>query len=143
MFDSWRSASAVLVLTGCLGLACMPAAAQAPAATKGGMPDIVGFTLGIPLQEAYAKMKAYDRIAKVDIGQMMAPEFGNKPTAFALALAENGASSAEIIEADVTLPPGKQAVWRIMRKVLFTPGQQPLIKNLLADLRKNTAANRT
>jgi len=100
------------------------------------VPDVVGLVPDVPMQDAYAKLKAYDRTARIGIAQMPPQGLGAQPVAYALSLAQNGTSSNEIIEEDLTLPPHPQRVWRIVRTVRFPPGQQPLVKNLLSDLRQ-------
>jgi hypothetical protein len=100
------------------------------------LPDVVGLTPDVAMQDAYTKLKAYDKTARISIAQMPPEGLGPQPVAYALSLAQNGTSSNEIIEEDLTLPPHPQRVWRIVRTVRFPPGQQPLVKNLLSDLRQ-------
>jgi hypothetical protein len=100
------------------------------------LPDVVGLTPDVSMQDAYAKLKAYDRTARLSIAQMPPEGLGAEPVAYALSLAQNGTSSNEIIEEDLTLPPHPQRVWRIVRTVRFPLGQQPLVKNLLSELRQ-------
>lgn len=100
------------------------------------LPDVTGFTPDVPMQEAAAKLKAYDKAARVYIAQMPPEGLGAQPVAYALSSAQNGTSSIEIIEEDLTLPPHPQRVWRIVRTVRFPSGQQPLVKNLVNDLRQ-------
>jgi hypothetical protein len=136
----------ILVLAASCGLAIGQATAQAPpkatpplttnGAAGGRLPDIVGLEPGIPFQEAYSRLKAYNKIAKVGVGRMMDPDFGADTIPYAMVLAEDGATSAELIGADVTLPPGKQLVWRLVRTIRFTAGKEPLITNLLTALRE-------
>ena len=137
----------ILVLAASCGLAIGQATAQAPpkatppattngAAGGGPLPDIVGLQPGISMQDAYTRLKAYNRIAKVGVGRMMDPDFGADTIPYVMVLAENGESSADLIEASVTLPPGKPVVWRLVRTIRFEPGKEPLITNLLTALRE-------
>ena len=112
------------------------AIASKGAAASRTSPDIIGLRPGVPLQEAYDRLRAHNRIAKVGAGRMAYADFGAEPVTFALVQAEDGQSSAELIEADVTLPPGKQVVWRLVRKLQFTPGKAPLVEDLLTALRE-------
>lgn len=125
-----RPGMTILVLTALGCLAAGQAAAQGP------LPDIIGLQPGVPLQDAYDRLKAHDRIAKLEVGRMTYADFGPEPVVYALVLAEEGETSAELVEADVTLPPGRQTVWRLVRKLRFTPGKQPLIKDVLTALRE-------
>lgn len=114
--------------------------AQKPAspqdAQKIVLPDIVGFRPGITAQEAYDKLKAYNPRAKIAASLTPIPQLSANPLTFALVMSESGESSAEIIETDLTLPPGKQVVWRIARRFTFDPGKEMLLENLLATLRE-------
>ena len=137
---------AILALAASCGLAVGQAVAQAPPkptppattnrAAGGGLPDIVGLQPGLSFQEAYDRLKAYNRIAKVAVGQSMDPDFGPDPVPYTMVLAEEGAMSPELIQADVTLPPGKQVVWQLVRTLRFPMDKQPLIKNLVTTLRE-------
>lgn len=136
----------ILVLAASCGLAAGQAAAQespkaAPpmstnAAAGGALPDIVGLRPGITLQEAYDRLKAYNRIAKVEVGRMMYPDLAAEPIPYAVVLGQEGDLSADLIEADVTLPPGKQVVWRVVRTLRFPQGKEQPITNLMAALRE-------
>lgn len=110
-----------------------PAAGRAAAQ---GLPDIVGLKPGITLQEAYDRLKAYNRIAQVEIGRMAYPDLAAEPIPYAVVLGQEGELSAELIEADVTLPPGKQVVWRVVRTLRFPQGKEQPVTNLMAALRE-------
>jgi hypothetical protein len=117
-------------------LASLPLWAYGQGGAQVRLPDVVGLTPDVPMQEAYAKLNAYDKAARISIAQMPPEGLGAQPVAYALSLAENGTSSNEIIEEDLTLPPHPQRVWRIVRTVRFPADQQPLVRNLLNDLRQ-------
>jgi hypothetical protein len=55
----------------------MPATAQAADTAGGALPDIVGLRPGIPAQQAYDFLKAYDKAAKVYVSDT--PLVGNAP----------------------------------------------------------------
>jgi len=126
----------LLVSLASLALVTLPLSALGQAGPPLRLPDVVGFTPDVALQDAAAKLKAYDKTARMSIAQMPPEGLGPQPVTYALSLAQDGATSNEIIEEDLTLPPHPQRVWRIVRTVRFPPGQQPLVKNLLADLRQ-------
>jgi hypothetical protein len=65
-------------------------------------PDIVGMRAGVSAQEAYSFLKAYDRVAKITVGLTPMPQASDKPLPYAFLLAQDGTSSAEMIEADLT-----------------------------------------
>jgi hypothetical protein len=119
-----------------VALVTLPLAALGPAAAQSALPDVVGFIPGVAMQEAAAKLKAYDTTAHLQVAQMPPEGLGSQAVAYALSLAQNGTESNEIIEEDLTLPPHPQRVWRIVRTVRFPPGQQPLVKNLVNELRQ-------
>jgi hypothetical protein len=100
------------------------------------LPDIVGMHVGVSAQEAYSFLKTYDRVAKITVGLMPMPQVSDKPVPHAFLLAEDGTSSAEMIEADLTLPPGKQQVWRVIRLLRFAPGKEMTNQNMMATLRE-------
>ncbi len=125
-----RSCPVLLILSlASSGLTAGSAAAQ-------GSPDIVGLKPGITLQEAYDRLKAYNRIAQVEVGRMLYPDLAAEPIPYAVVLGQEGELSADLIEADVTLPPGKPVVWRVMRTLRFPQGKEQPIANLMAALRE-------
>ena len=119
-----------------LVLGAQPVAADsAPSpATSGAMPDVVGLRPGIAPQEAYNFLKAYDRSAAVYVSDTSLPPAGAKPTPVAIAMAQDP-SAAEKIQADLTLPPMRQIVWRVARHLQFAEGKQTTIPNVIASLR--------
>lgn len=137
-----RNGAAKLLLAGVSLVAAAPGMtwAQAPtpaqSASNNLLPDIVGFRPGMTAQEAYDKLKAYDTRARVKAGQTRIAQFGDKPLTYTLQMSENGETSAEVIETDLTLPPTKQIVWRIIRRFAFDTGKEMLPENLLASLRE-------
>jgi hypothetical protein len=102
-----------------------------------GLPDVVGFHTGMPVQEAYSQLKAYDRKAHIDVDSVPIPQISDKPIAYELTLSEFGTdSSPEAVQVGITLPPGKQTVWRIARRLTAAPGKEMSRTNLIAALRK-------
>ena len=67
---------------------------------------------------------------------MMYPDLGAEPIPYAVVLGQEGELSADLIEADVTLPPGKPVVWRVVRTLRFPQGKEQPITNLMAALRE-------
>ena len=109
---------------------------QTASTVSAALPDIVGLRPGVSFQAAYTFLKSYDQLAKVGVGAGPLQAFGSKPVPFMLVLGQDGASSAELIEADVTLPPGQQVVWKVSRELRFAPGKQTTAQNLVATLRQ-------
>jgi hypothetical protein len=101
------------------------------------LPDVVGFHAGVPVQNAYSQLKAYDRKAHVDVDSVPIPEISAKPIAYELTLSEFGAdSSPEAVQVGITLPPNQQTVWRVARRLTAVPGKEMSRTNLIAALRK-------
>jgi hypothetical protein len=121
------------------------AAASPQGAPSGALPDIVGLRPGIPAQQAYDFLKAYDRIAQVFVSDTPVAAPGQspvtqKPAPFAIAMTQDPNGAAELIQADLTLPPSKPMVWRVARRVRFTDDRQPTTENMIASLRKKYGA---
>jgi hypothetical protein len=103
-----------------------------------GLPDILGIQLGMPAREAHAKLQA--QIPKNPISVMTT----NLPTIEKPVIASFQSApkqtiamgdEADIATVDVTLPPNKQAVWRVAREHFFQNKGIPR-KTLLASLRE-------
>jgi hypothetical protein len=111
---------AVLVATvAALGFgAPHPGAARQPQ-TYGGpapgkLPDVLGITAGMPLQQAMDLMKAHDPGHSVIIREWIAPQaFGDKPAIFQVSTGTTGPD--DTLDVNFTLPPQPQVVWRIHR----------------------------
>ena len=103
-----------------------------------GLPDILGIQLGMPAREAHAKLQAALPKNKVQVQSTNLPTI-DKPiiTSFASTPAEQISMGMEgdQVTVDVTLPPNKQAVWRVDRQHYF-PGKGIPKTTLLASLRE-------
>src|ERR1051326_709194 len=98
-------------------------------ASAAGLPDILGIQLGMPAREAHAKLQA--QIPNLPtIEKPVIASFQSLPKQ-ALAMGDEG----DHVTVDVTLPPNKQAVWRVSREHFFPDKGIPR-KTLLASLRE-------
>jgi len=104
----------------------------------GGLPDILGIQLGMPAREAHAKLQAQIPKNQIQVTSTNLPtiekpviaSFQSLPKQ-ALAMGDEG----DHVTVDVTLPPNKQAVWRVSRQHSF-PDKGIAKKTLLASLRE-------
>jgi hypothetical protein len=102
------------------------------------LPDILGIQLGMPAREAHAKLQAQIPKNQIQVTSTNLPtiekpviaSFQSLPKQ-ALAMGDEG----DIVTVDVTLPPNKQAVWRVSRQHSFPDKGIPK-KTLLASLRE-------
>lgn len=103
-----------------------------------GLPDILGIQLGMPARDAHAKLQAQIPKNQIQVTSTNLPTI-EKPviTTFQSAPAQQIAMGDEgdIVMVYVTLPPNKQAVWRIDREHFF-PNKGIPKKTLLASLRE-------
>jgi len=119
-----------------LGLAAHPGAAGQPQ-TAGGpapgkLPDVLGITTGMPMQQAIDLMKAHDPRHQVIIRQLVIPQaFGDKPVTYQISTATTGED--DTLDVDVTLPPQPQVVWQIQRVI----GGRNRFTSTLANLDKS------
>ena len=122
----------LLVLGAALLTACNSDAEAA------GLPDILGIQLGMPAREAHAKLQSQLPKNKIEVQSTNLPTI-DKPiiTSFVANPAEQISMGMEgdMVSVDVTLPPNKQAVWRVGRRHLF-PGKGIPKTTLLASLRE-------
>jgi hypothetical protein len=103
-----------------------------------GLPDVLGIQLGMPAREAHAKLQAQLPKNKIEMQSTNFPSI-DKPviTAFSstpqvqLAMGDEG----DQVMVGVTLPPNKQAVWKVDRTHSF-PGKGIPKGTLLASLRE-------
>jgi len=103
-----------------------------------GLPDVLGIQLGMPAREAHAKLQAQLPKNTIQIMSTNLPTI-EKPviTSFesapkqAIAMGDEG----DQVMVGVTLPPNKQAVWRVDRTHFF-PGKGIPKVTLLASLRE-------
>jgi len=103
-----------------------------------GLPDILGIQIGMPAREAHAKLQAQIPKNKIQIMSDTLPTI-DKPVikSFSSAPAEQimMGMEADQVTVDVTLPPNKQAVWRVVRQHYFANKGIPKT-TLLASLRE-------
>ena len=110
----------------------------ASSAAAEGLPDILGIQLGMPARDAYAKLQAALPKNKVQIMSDNLPtidkpiikSFSSAPTQQIMMGMEG-----DQVTVDVTLPPNKQAVWRVVRQHYF-PNKGIPKTTLLASLRE-------
>jgi hypothetical protein len=102
------------------------------------MPDILGIELGMPVRDAHAKLQAQLPKNRIQIMSDILPTI-DKPVikSFSSAPAETIMMGVEAdqVTVDVTLPPNKQAVWRVVRQHYFANKGIPKT-TLLASLRE-------
>ncbi len=103
-----------------------------------GLPDILGVQLGMPVRDAYTKLEAQIPNNKPQVMSDTLPTI-DKPVikSFASATSQSIATGTEgdQVKVDVTLPPGKQTVWRVTRQHFFANKGIPKT-TLLASLRE-------
>ena len=103
-----------------------------------GLPDVLGIQLSMPAREAHAKLQAQIPKNQIQVTSTNLPtiekpviaSFQSLPKQ-ALAMGDEG----DHVTVDVTLPPNKQAVWRVSRQHSFPDKGIPK-KTLLASLRE-------
>ena len=87
-----------------------------------GLPDILGIQLGMPVRDAHAKLQAALPKNKIQIMSDTLPTIDKLVIkSFSSASAEQimMGSEGDQVTVDVTLPPNKQAVWRVVRQHFF------------------------
>jgi hypothetical protein len=103
-----------------------------------GLPDILGIQLGMPAREAHAKLQAQIPKNQIQVTSTNLPTI-EKPVIASFQSAPKQTiamgDEADIVTVDVTLPPNKQAVWRVAREHFF-PNKGIPRKTLLASLRE-------
>ena len=102
------------------------------------MPDVLGVQLGMPARDAHAKLQAALPKHKIQVMSDTLPTI-DKPVIKAFSSAPAGAimmgQEGDQVSVDVTLPPNKQAVWRVIRQHYFANKGIPKT-TLLASLRE-------
>ena len=102
------------------------------------MPDILGVQLGMPARDAHAKLQAQIPKNKIQVMSDTLPTI-DKPVIKSFSSAPAGqimmGSEGDQVTVDVTLPPNKQAVWRVVRQHYFANKGIPKT-TLLASLRE-------
>ncbi len=103
-----------------------------------GLPDILGISLGMPARDAHAKLQAQLPKNKIQISSDNVPTI-DKPVIIAFTSAPPEqimmGMEGDVVTVDVTLPPNKQAVWRVVRQHYF-PNKGIPKTALLASLRE-------
>lgn len=103
-----------------------------------GLPDILGIQLGMPAREAHGKLQAELPKNRMQIMSDTMPTI-DKPVikSFSSTPAQQimMGMEADQVTVDVTLPPNKQTVWRVVRQHYF-PNKGILKATLLASLRE-------
>ena len=103
-----------------------------------GFPDILGIQLGMPAREAHAKLQGQLPKNNLQVSSTNLPTI-EKPviTSFQSAPKQTimMGEEADVVTVDVTLPPNKQAVWRVAREHFFPDKGIPR-KTLLDSLRE-------
>jgi hypothetical protein len=133
-----RKEQRVTIGLGSLGaVAAMIAMLTGPAVAEG-LPDILGIQLGMPARDAHAKLQAALPKNKIQVMSENLPTI-DKPVikSFSSAPGEQISMGMEgdQVTVDVTLPPNKQAVWRVIRDHFFANKGIPKT-TLLASLRQ-------
>ena len=102
------------------------------------MPDILGVQLGMPARDAHAKLQAQIPKNKIQVMSDNLPTI-DQPVIKSFSSAPAGqimmGSEGDQVTVDVTLPPNKQAVWRVVRQHYFA-NKGILKTTLLASLRE-------
>ena len=102
------------------------------------MPDILGIQLDMPAREAHAKLQAELPKNKIQVMSDTLPTI-DKPVIKSFSSAPAGqimmGMEGDQVTVDVTLPPNKQTVWRVIRQHYFANKGIPKT-SLLASLRE-------
>jgi hypothetical protein len=112
--------------------------ALASYAAADGLPDILGIPLGMPAQEAYAKLQAALPKNKLLVGTTNFPTIEKPVIASFSSNPQEGimmGDEGDSVKVYVTLPPNKQAVWNVERTRYF-PDKGIAKATLLASLRE-------
>ncbi|MEP6601709.1 MAG: hypothetical protein ABJB49_07830 [Nitrospirota bacterium] len=127
-----KSALLTMIIGGLFSTVFVPVA---PAAQ---LPDILGIQLGMPAREAYAKLQADLPKNKLQVEEIYLPTI-EKPVIVSFASAPQQTigmgMEADIVKVYATLPPNKQAVWKVERTHTF-PDKGIAKATLLASLRE-------
>lgn len=103
-----------------------------------GLPDILGIQLGMPAREAHAKLQAQIPKNQIQVMSTNLPTIEKPVISSFQSLPKQTimmGDEADTVTVDVTLPPNKQAVWRVYREHFFPDKGIPK-KTLLASLRE-------
>ena len=103
-----------------------------------GLPDVLGIQLGMPAREAHAKLQGQFPKNNLQVVSTNLPTI-EKPVISSFQSAPKQTimmgDEADTVTVGVTLPPNKQAVWRVYRQHFFPDKGIPR-KTLLASLRE-------
>jgi len=103
-----------------------------------GLPDVLGIQLGMPARDAHAKLQAQLPKNKIQVMSENMPTI-DKPVIKSFSSAPTGqimmGMEGDQVTVDVTLPPNKQTVWRVVRQHFF-PNKGIPKTALLASLRE-------
>ena len=105
-------------------------------------PDILGIQLGIPVMEAYDRLKSYDPNLRVEVAESVFSGLGSGFIVNTLVVTRPAPPEwrdnlpAEIVTVGFTLPPNKQAVWKVARAVRFPEGGEVAKGSLVGALRQ-------
>jgi hypothetical protein len=116
----------------CLGGFPGAATPPQPQASGSQLPDLVGFTTGMPAQQVYEKLKAIDPGHTVALTQTTIPQlYGDKP----IMVGMNPATMdfhTEAINVSFTMPPAPQVAWQIQHQLgLFTSTRRNVYNQLV------------
>jgi hypothetical protein len=111
-------------------------AISAPLGAQPQLPDVFGIRPGISAQEAYDLLKKRAPRAKIGVGQFPVAGLGDKPVSTSISVNIPNTDPPEVITIWLTLPPSKQVVWAIGRKLEWDEGKQVLKSNVIAGLQQ-------
>lgn len=136
-----RRTGFLAILLGSLGFASPLVWCQSAPKSPNGIPDIVGLYPGMPVGDAYNLLKGYYPTlgGKVDVHQDAIQGLnGNKPLATQLHIppSDQQGNNDDLIDVFITLPPNKQVVWAVVRRISFEAGKSPSIEALAIGLRQ-------
>src|SRR5215469_5305590 len=118
-------------------LAATAASAQQPQARPpSSIPDVAGIRPGISAEEAYNLLKARNANIQIGVGQSQVPGLGDKPIVTTISAQVLDARAPEVLAVWLTLPPAKQVVWAIGRRLDYENDKPLLKENVVANLRQ-------
>ena len=118
-------------------LAATAASAQQPQARPpSSIPDVAGIRPGISAEEAYNLLKARNANIQIGVGDAQVPGLGDKPIVTTISAQVLDARAPEILTVWLTLPPAKQVVWAVGRRLDYDASKPLLTDNIIASLRQ-------
>src|SRR5215472_18640951 len=109
---------------------------RADAPSPSSIPDVVGIRPGISAEEAYNLLKARNSNIKIGVGQAQVPGLGPKPIVTTISAQVLDARAPEILTVWLTLPPAKQVVWAVGRRLDYEENTWLLKENIIPSLRQ-------